>query len=136
MKVILPKININIERWKYNKDYEIYVSTLGNFKDKNKKTLPLKIHSGKGYVMIPTPHGIKAAHRLVMLTFKPDKNASELTVDHLDHNKRNNSLDEAVEWLVAEKLIMPNSSILKLKKGIKHSIRTQKPYCNMQWDLV
>ena len=36
MKVILPKININIERWKYNKDYEIYVSTLGNFKDKNK----------------------------------------------------------------------------------------------------
>lgn len=161
MKVILPKININIERWKYNKDYEIYVSTLGNFKDKNKKTLPLKIHSGKGYVMIPTPHGIKAAHRLVMLTFKPDKNASELTVDHLDHNKRNNSLanlewvsvkenlqraqrdlveeelhsnrdknklqltakgqffnslDEAVEWLVAEKLIMPNSSILKLKK--------------------
>lgn len=181
MNIILPKINIKIERWKYNKDYEIYVSTLGNFKDKNKNTLPLKIHGGKGYIMIPTPHGIKAAHRLVMLTFRPNKNASELTVDHLDHNKRNNSLsnlewvsvkenlqraqrdlfeeehnsnrdknklqitakgqffnsiNEAVEWLIIEKLIMPNSSILKLKKGIKHSIRTQKPYCNIQWDLV
>lgn len=182
MKIILPKLSVNIERWKYNKEYEIYVSTLGNFKDKNKKTLPLKIHSGKGYVMIPTPHGIKAAHRLVMLTFKPDRNASELTVDHLDHNKRNNSLanlewvsvkenlqraqrdlfeedsgasnrdrsklqlmakgqffdslDDAVVWLIANKFIMANSSVAKLKKGIKHSIRTQKPYCNIQWDLV
>ena len=61
-----------------------------------------------------------------------DKNKLQLTAK----GQFFNSLDEAVEWLVAEKLIMPNSSILKLKKGIKHSIRTQKPYCNMQWDLV
>lgn len=33
-----------------------------------------------------------------MLTWKPIPNAEELTVDHLDHNKRNNCL-ENLEWV-------------------------------------
>jgi hypothetical protein len=41
------------------------------------------------------------AHRVVMLTWRPTANAENLTVDHLDHNKRNNSLDN-LEWVSEE----------------------------------
>ena len=35
-----------------------------------------------------------------MLTWKPIPNAESLTVDHLDHNKRNNSV-ENLEWITS-----------------------------------
>ena len=41
---------------------------------------------------------MKSAHRLVLLTWKPIPNAEDLTVDHLDHNKRNNKLSN-LEWV-------------------------------------
>lgn len=100
-KFILPKINFKIEKWKYNKEYRVFVSTLGNFKDEHKKNMPIKINSSTGYVVVNTPYGIKQAHRLVMLTFKPIPNAEELTVDHLNHNKRDNSLSN-LEWVTRE----------------------------------
>lgn len=40
-------------------------------------------------------------HRLVMLTWKPTPEAEMLTVDHLNHNKRDNSLDN-LEWVTVE----------------------------------
>lgn len=100
-KFILPKINFKIEKWKYNKEYRIFVSTLGNFKDEHKNNMPIKINSSTGYVVVNTPYGIKQAHRLVMLTFKPIPNAENLTVDHKNHNKRCNELSN-LEWITRE----------------------------------
>lgn len=98
MKFIFPSFNFKIEKWKWNSEYRVYVSTLGNFKDEHKCFLPLKISNNKGYVFIRTANGFKAAHRLVLLTFRPIPNAEELIVDHKNHNKRDNSL-ENLEWV-------------------------------------
>ena len=97
-RFILPTLKLNIERWKWNSEFRVYVSNMGNFKDEHKRNIPIKIHSKNGYVKIKTAYGIKSAHRLVMLTWKPIPNAEEMTVDHLDHNKRNNKL-ENLEWV-------------------------------------
>lgn len=95
--IILPKILFNIERWKWNSEYRIYVSNTGKFKDQYKNNIPIKL-SNKGYVQVITPYGFKLAHRLVMLTWNPIPNAEDLTVDHLNHNKRDNSLKN-LEWV-------------------------------------
>ena len=42
-KIILPSIKLKVERWKYNEEYKIYVSSLGRFKNKNKKDIKLLI---------------------------------------------------------------------------------------------
>lgn len=97
-RFILPTLKLNIERWKWNSEFRIYVSNMGNFKDEHKKPIAVKIGSGSGYIKIKTPYGVKSAHRLVMLTWKPIPNAEDMTVDHLDHNKRNNKLDN-LEWV-------------------------------------
>ena len=96
-KFILPTFNFNIERWKWNKEYRIYVSNMGHFRDEHKRLIQIKIAKG-GYVSIKTAVGMKYAHRLVMLTWRPIPNAEDLTVDHLDHNKRNNSVAN-LEWV-------------------------------------
>jgi hypothetical protein len=90
---------LRIERWKFNKEYGVYVSTLGNFKSKDKKDLHIKINN-KGYCIVRTPayKNRILAHRLVMLTWRPNLDAENLTVDHLDHNKRNNSVAN-LEWV-------------------------------------
>lgn len=95
--IILPKINLRVEKWKYNREYEVYVSTLGNFKKKNKKRLPICIGTD-GYCRVRTSCGLIFCHRLVMLTFKPIPNAENLTVDHLNHNKRENTIYN-LEWV-------------------------------------
>lgn len=86
-----------VERWKFNKDYGVWVSSEGNFKDRYKRPLPIKINSG-GYYSVYTEKGYKTARRLVMLTFKPIPDSESLTVDHLNHNKRDNSLKN-LEWV-------------------------------------
>ena len=95
--IMLPKINLRVEKWKYNREYEVYVSTLGNFKEKNKKRLPICIGTD-GYCRVRTSCGLIFCHRLVMLTFKPIPNAENLTVDHLNHNKRENTIYN-LEWV-------------------------------------
>lgn len=92
-----------IERYKWNKEYRVYVSNLGHFKDEHKKRIA-PLTNPYGYLVIKTPYGLKSAHRLVMLTWKPIPNAEELTVDHLDHNKRNNELTN-LEWVSKEENI-------------------------------
>ena len=96
-KIILPRFLFKIEKWKWNPDYRIYVSNMGHFKNEYKQDLPIRINNN-GYILIETNCGIKLAHRLVMLTWKPIPNAEDMTVDHLDHNKRNNKL-ENLEWV-------------------------------------
>ena len=96
-KFILPNFQFRIEKWKWNSDYRVYVSTLGNFKDEYKNIIPVKIDNN-GYCVIKTNCGFKKAHRLVMLTWKPIPDAENLTVDHLNHNKRCNELSN-LEWV-------------------------------------
>jgi hypothetical protein len=51
-----------------------------------------------GYIYVKTRNGYQTAHRLVMKTWKPTEDMENLTVDHLDHNKRNNAVDN-LEWV-------------------------------------
>ena len=97
---MLPNFIFKIERWKFNKDYGVYVSTLGRFKDRYKRLLPIKVNT-RGYCAVDTECGSVFAHRLVMFTWRPIPNAEVLTVDHLNHNKRDNSL-ENLEWVTRE----------------------------------
>lgn len=99
-KFILPRFIFRMERWKWNKEYRVYVSNMGHFMDEHKKIIPVKISQG-GYVCIKTSYGIVLGHRLVMKTWRPTANMENLTVDHIDHNKRNNSV-ENLEWVTAK----------------------------------
>ena len=96
MKFILPRFLVNIERWKWNSEYRVYVSNTGRFKDEYKKELSFMV--GNGYCYVKTYVGLKSAHRLVMMTWRPTRDMENLTVDHLDHNTRNNALTN-LEWV-------------------------------------
>ena len=102
-KFIMPRFIFKVEKWKWNKEYRIYVSNMGHFMDEHKKIIPVKINQG-GYVCVKTPYGIILGHRLVMKTWRPTSNMEQLTVDHLDHNKRNNSVDN-LEWVTQKENI-------------------------------
>ena len=164
-KIILPKLNFKIEKWKWNKEYRVYVSTLGHIKNEYKQNVPIKIKSN-GYCNIKTNYGYKSVHRLVLLTFKPIPNAEDLTIDHLNHNKRDNSiynlewvtkeenerrrnkyknnkftfnnLDEAVGWVMG--MTKAGKGSLPQSENIKARILTaiaeKKEYCGMKWDCI
>jgi hypothetical protein len=91
------KFHFSIERWKFNKEYSLYVSTWGNVKDAKKKDQP--VYANHGYLFVRTGKDVTPVHRLVMETFKPE--GKHLTVDHIDHNKRNNHIKN-LRWLSAE----------------------------------
>ena len=135
--MILPTISLRIERWKFNKEYGIYVSTLGNFKDRYKRRLPIKIDQG-GYCRVKTevPKAPwKLTHRLVMLTWKPIPDAENLTVDHLNHNKRDNSLYN-LEWVTQKENLrrakedsyVDETTIVIKDKNVEYSIVDREKY--------
>ena len=100
---MLPTIRLNIERWKYNSTFELYVSNMGHVKNKSKADVAPKIMQN-GYVVVYVYGSLNCymlLHRVVMLTWKPTPEAEMLTVDHLDHNKRNNALSN-LEWVTKE----------------------------------
>ena len=97
--MIFPKLHIELERWKFNKEYQVYVSTFGNVMTKDKK--PMKQGARSGYMFVKICGNGISTHRLVLMTWKPIPNANEMTVDHLDHNKRNNKLSN-LEWVTQE----------------------------------
>lgn len=103
IKFIMPTFLFNIERWKWNDEYRIYVSNMGHFKDEYKRDLAIKLNT-KGYCNVLTSAGWRSAHRLVMFTWRPIPDAENLTVDHLDHNKRNNALSN-LEWVTEKENI-------------------------------
>lgn len=97
---MLPKLILNIERWKYNKTFELYVSNMGHIRNKSKADIAPKVMEN-GYMVVyvnGSINGYMLLHRVVMLTWKPTPEAEQLTVDHLDHNKRNNALYN-LEWV-------------------------------------
>ena len=96
-KFICPRFIFKVEKWKWNKEYRLYVSAMGHFKDEHKQPVPIKLNQN-GYVVIKTRNGYQTAHRLVMKTWMPTEDMDNLTVDHLDHNKRNNCVDN-LEWV-------------------------------------
>ena len=96
-RFICPRFIFKVEKWKWNKEYRLYVSTMGHFRDEHKQPVPIKLNQ-KGYVVIKTRNGYQVAHRLVMKTWMPTEDMDNLTVDHLDHNKRNNSINN-LEWV-------------------------------------
>lgn len=101
--MILPTIKLNIERWKYNPHFELYVSNMGHIKNRSKADIAPKITPG-GYMVVFVHGSINRymlLHRVVMLTWKPTPESEYLTVDHLDHNKRNNALSN-LEWVSYE----------------------------------
>lgn len=127
MKVILPRFLFKIERWKWNSDYRVYVSNLGHIKNEHKQDLPVHI-DGNGYCRVHTECcRYKSVHRLVMLTWRPIPNAEELTVDHLNHNKRDNSL-ENLEWVTEEENLRRAAEdfVKKDKKNKKKKNKVKK----------
>ena len=97
---MFPTIKLNIERWKYNPTFELYVSNMGHIRNKSKADIAPKIMQN-GYMVVyanGSINGYLLLHRVVMLTWKPTPEAEHLTVDHKDHNKRNNALSN-LEWV-------------------------------------
>ena len=125
MKIILPRFLFKIERWKWNSDYRVYVSNLGHIKNEHKQDLPVYIDNN-GYCRVHTACcRYKTVHRLVMLTWRPIPNAEELTVDHLNHNKRDNSL-ENLEWVTKEENLRRATEDL-IKKDKKKNSTKESP---------
>lgn len=75
----------------------MYVSNFGHFRDVHRQPIPQYVNDG-GYMTVQTAHGFSFAHRIVMKTWRPVVDMDHLTVDHLDHNKRDNSVYN-LEWV-------------------------------------
>ena len=130
MNFILPTITINIERWKWNRKYRVFVSNRGRVKNIDGKVLKAKTTS-TGYLAVRV--ATKKAmfiHRLVMETWRPISNSEEMTVDHLDHNKRNNDIRN-LEWVTEkenreratrDQLIEKEITLIKAKELAQHKI--------------
>lgn len=100
---MFPTFHFDIERWKYNPTFELWVSTRGRIRNKSKADIAPKVMRN-GYMTVHVYGSLNKwmlLHRVVMLTWRPTPEAEELTVDHLDHNKRNNALFN-LEWVSLE----------------------------------
>ena len=126
---IFPTIKLNIERWKYNPTFELYVSNMGHIKNKSKADIAPKILQG-GYVVVYVYGSLNKymlLHRVVMLTWRPTPEAEELTVDHLDHNKRNNALSN-LEWVTREENMKNELTLKNLEKANLEKSKTVYVY--------
>ena len=91
----LPTIHLTIERWKKCVDADCYVSSEGRLKDLEGNIIP--VYAEDGYIR----YGRMLVHRMVMKTFKPLEDYTNMTVDHINHNTRDNRLCN-LRWLTKE----------------------------------
>lgn len=97
-KLFFPKIKIDVERWKFNEEAQLYVSNHGRVRRKNGTLLEFKVRRDNGYISVYTKEsGFWSVHQLVAQTWIPNNDPTKNSVDHLDHNKRNNRVDN-LEW--------------------------------------
>ena len=127
MHFIMPRFFVNCERWKWNNDLRIYVSTHGHVKDEYKKNIAAKINDS-GYFVVPLNNRFYSIHRLVLMTWRPLPNDGvPMTVDHLDSNRRNNHLDN-LEWVSQEEnLRRANENLAKIKEANCEVCQNFKP---------
>jgi hypothetical protein len=95
IKITRPQLHFGLEHWKYYMPLDIYVSSFGRIKDKAGEIQ--KLTAKDNYLVYKN----KLVHRIVLQTFHPVPNYANLTVDHLDHNTRNNNLSN-LEWVTRE----------------------------------
>lgn len=95
IKHFMPKIHLGLERWKYYMPLDCYISNYGHIKDAN--GVPQSVGAQNNYLV----YRGKFVHRLVMECWAPVPNYACLTVDHKDHNTRNNAVYN-LEWVTKE----------------------------------
>ena len=100
MHFIMPRFFVNCERWKWNDDLRLYVSTHGHFKDEHKRNKACKVKNN--YFWVHANGKWLPAHRVVLLTWRPlPVDGEPMTVDHLNSITRDNRLCN-LEWVSEE----------------------------------
>lgn len=96
---------------------EIYSDNSGLMKSRNKGNTEYQIIN---FQLINGKKKTFRVHRLVLMSFKPITNMDNLQVNHIDGNKKNNSLDN-LEWCSAKENIHHaiEHNLLKGHKGEK-----------------
>lgn len=98
---MLPKIHLSIERWKKNKEYGAWVSNQGNVRLLKNKQLLIPRISENGYCTVFTDQGAILVHRLVAFTWLGKQPGDNYDVDHINSNKRDNSVKN-LRWVSRE----------------------------------
>jgi hypothetical protein len=87
-----------MEEWKEITDYPNYeISNLGNIRNKNNNLIPYLNKSGYYCIKLYTEEYPKLIHKLIAEAFIPNPN-SLFEIDHIDRNRKNNSLDN-LRWV-------------------------------------
>lgn len=120
---MLPTLKIFFERWKWNAEHELWVSSEGRIKDRYKQEVQMFINQ-KGYARVYSERkrcGV-AVHRLVLETWRPRIDSDTLTVEHCDSNKRNNSIRNLI-WMTEEENLKRahDKSIIDTKQSASNS---------------
>lgn len=117
MRFVMPRFFFNCERWKWNGDLRLYVSTQGHFKDEHKRNKACKVKDN--YFWVNVDGKWLPAHRVVLLTWRPLPNDGEpMTVDHLNSITRDNRLCN-LEWVTREEnLRRANNNVLNASKKV------------------
>lgn len=98
---MLPIFHFSIERWRKNTEYGVWVSNQGRIRlIKNKNYLEPRV-TDRGYCYVFTEKGAMAIHRLVAYTWMGGKRADKYTIDHINTNKRDNSVKN-LRWVEEE----------------------------------
>lgn len=95
---MLPNFHFSIERWRKNEEYGVWVSTQGRVRlIQNKEFLNIRINN-TGYCTVFTNKGPQLVHRLVAYTWLGGKRNEKYNIDHINSNKRDNSVKN-LRWI-------------------------------------